>query len=155
MQNTNKLIYLRRIIMGITKMFSDFDQFDLLFKNFFEVNSIFEPISGKNIYYPVDIRESSGDLVIDIAVVGINKEEIKIKVEDGNVLRVIYDKPEEIENANEIFITKRITRKSFNFGWRVSNKFDLGDIDAKMENGLLTIVLKKVKGSDPKTVEIK
>ena len=141
--------------MGITKMFSDFDQFDLLFKNFFEVNSIFEPISGKNIYYPVDIRESSGDLVIDIAVVGINKEEIKIKVEDGNVLRVIYDKPEEIENANEIFITKRITRKSFNFGWRVSNKFDLGDIDAKMENGLLTIVLKKVKGSDPKTVEIK
>jgi HSP20 family protein len=141
--------------MGITKMFSDFDQFDLLFKNFFEVNSIFEPISGKNIYYPVDIRESSGDLVIDIAVVGINKEEIKIKVEDGNVLRVIYDKPEEMENANEIFITKRITRKSFNFGWRVSNKFDLGDIDAKMENGLLTIVLKKVKGSDPKTVEIK
>ena len=141
--------------MGITKMFSDFDQFDLLFKNFFEVNSIFEPISGKNIYYPVDIRESSGDLVIDIAVVGINKEEIKIKVEDGNVLRVIYDKPEEIENANEIFITKRITRKSFNFGWRVSNKFDLGNIDAKMENGLLTITLKKVKGSDPKTVEIK
>jgi HSP20 family protein len=87
--------------------------------------------------------------------VGINKEEIKINVEDGNVLRVIYDKPEEVENANEIFITKRITRKSFNFGWRVSNKFDLGNIDAKMENGLLTITLKKVKGSDPKTVEIK
>jgi HSP20 family molecular chaperone IbpA len=37
----------------------------------------------------------------------------------------------------------------------VSNKFDLGNIDAKMENGLLTITLKKVKGSDPKTVEIK
>lgn len=141
--------------MGLSKIFSDFDQFDLLFKDFFVSDSIFGPISTGSIYHPIDIRESGGDLVIEIAVVGLKKEDVKINVEEGNLLRVVYNKPDDVEKNNDTYITKRIARKSFNFGWRVSSKFNLQEIEAKMENGLLTIIIKKAKGNEPKEITIK
>ena len=142
--------------MTLAKIFPELDQFDLLFKNFFDRDTFFSPISQSKTYYPVNISETNGEIQIEIAVCGLNKEDIKIDVEDNNILRVSYEKPEIKEDENTNWLVRSITRKSFNFGWKISNKFDLSTIQAKMDKGLLSIQIKKAKLEEfkPKMIEI-
>lgn len=144
--------------MTISRIFDDFDQFDLLFKNFFETNSPFVPLSQSKSCYPLNIREEDDFLVLDLAVVGLEKDDISIKVEDNNVLRISYVKPtdsDEVEQPKLHWLVKGITNKSFNFGWRISNKFDLSTIDATMSKGMLTVKIKKTKTAETVSVTIK
>ena len=50
-----------------------------------------------------------------------------------------------------------IAKRSFNFGYKVNNKFNLSKVDAKMENGLLniTIPFSSHVVIEPKTITIK
>ena len=129
---------------------------DLLFKNFFDNNSIFTSYVEQKPNYPVDIYTNDNTLCFDIACVGLEKKDINITTE-GNILKVIYEKPSsDTDNStNYDYIHKGITRKSFNMGWKISAKYDLSSIKAKMENGLLTVEISMSKESFPQVVTIK
>ena len=61
---------------------------DLLFKNFFEQASEFEPSIDRKINHPVDIIYTEEALLFEIAAVGLEKKDIELQVEDGNCLKV-------------------------------------------------------------------
>ena len=132
---------------------------DLLFKNFFEQASDFETTVDRKINHPVDIKLTEDALLFEIAAVGLEKKDIDLQVEDGNCLKVSYTKPNIETNNSDIdagqYIHKGIAKRSFNLGWKISPKFDLTKIDAKMENGLLTISVPVTPESRPKTIQIK
>ena len=98
-------------------------------------------------------------MVFEIAAVGLEKKDIELQVEDGNCLKVSYTKPNIESNNSDIdageYIHKGIAKRSFNLGWKISPKFDLTKIDAKMENGLLTISVPITEESRPKSIKIK
>lgn len=131
---------------------------DLLFRNFFEKGTIFESFADKKPNYPVDIKLGEECLCFDIACVGLKKEDIKITTE-GNLLKVVYKKPTIESNSSDVeaceYIHKGITRKSFDMGWKISPKFDLTNISAHMEDGLLTLTIPTSEDCLPKTVIIK
>ena len=52
----------------------------------------FRPLQESKVPHPLDIYESENGIGIDIACTGIDKEDIEIQIQ-GNILRVIYDKP--------------------------------------------------------------
>ena len=132
---------------------------DLLFRNFFETDTAFRSFVDTKPNYPVDIRQNSEALRIDIAVVGLDKDDIKIETLDGNTLRVSYEKPSiEANDSNEEaydYIHRGIARRGFNMGWKIAAKYNLRNIKASMDKGLLSIEIPIHEEEKPKVINIK
>jgi len=126
--------------------------FDILFRNFFEQEGEFAPFNQIRVNHPVDIYESDKGLNIDIACVGLTKKDINLTIE-GDILKVEYKKSNKENELN--YIQRNIAKRSFNFGWRISRKFDLSNLDAKLQNGLLQLHAPYSEDSKPKSVTIK
>lgn len=145
---------------GLTRFIrNEVEPFDVLFKNFFDNSGFFSPAIQSNFNYPVDIFETENSLNIDIAIPGIDKEDIHIEECDG-ILNVSYDKKETYENSDNEdrhWLKRGITRKSFNMGWKISDKFNLKKIEAEMDKGLLQITIPKAEEKTPakKLIQIK
>ena len=127
--------------------------FDILVRNFLQSQGHFRPLQESKVPHPVDIYETENGIGIDIACTGIGKEDIEIQIQ-GNVLRVVYEKPKSDE-LNSNFIHKGIAKRAFNLGWKIDSKFNLNKAEANFENGLLKITIPYSKGSELKTLKIK
>jgi HSP20 family protein len=127
------------------------DPLDIVWKNFFDANSNFNTIQQK-INYPVDIYETNNGLRFELAVVGIDKEELNIQIE-SETLRVTYDR---LETEQElVYLQKGIARRSFDLAWKVASKFDLSKLVASMDKGLLIIDIPYAESKAPKKISIK
>jgi HSP20 family protein len=132
-----------------------FSPFDVLFKNFLDSDSIFAPAVEIKFKYPVDIQETNKGLQFDIAVPGLDEKDLQIEITDGNTLNVSYkkyDAPKETVEDNYLY--KGIAKRSFSFGWKIDNKYDLTKIEAFMKNGLLSIHIPISPESKPRIVTI-
>ena len=127
------------------------DPFDIVWKNFFDVNSNFNTIQHK-INYPVDIYETEAGLRFELAVVGLSKEDLEILVE-SETLRITHSR-QESENER-IYLQKGIARRSFDLAWKVASKYDLSKLDAKIDKGLLILDIPYSESKAPKKVTIK
>ena len=111
------------------------DPFDIVWKNFFDQNAQFNTFESK-INYPVDIYETGNGLRFELAVVGLEQDDLEILVE-GDTLRISHDrKTPEVERP---YIQKGIARRSFDLAYKVAAKFDLSKLVATMDKGLLVI----------------
>jgi len=125
--------------------------FDILFRDFFKSDQEYTPYNQIKVNHPVDIYEANDSLNIDIACVGLTKEDINVTIE-GDVLRVEYNK-ERGSNATE-YIQRNIAKRAFNFGWRISRRFNLTELQASLENGLLHLSAPVAEDSKVKTITI-
>jgi len=126
--------------------------FDILFRDFFKSEEEFAPFNQIRVNHPVDIYEAKDGLNIDIACVGLTKKDIDLTIE-GDILRVEYKK-DPGSNDNE-YIQRNIAKRAFNFGWRISRRFDLSNLEAKLQNGLLHLYAPLTEDNIPKTITIK
>ena len=126
--------------------------FDILIKDFFNTDTEFRPAHQTKINHPVDIYEANDGLNIDIACVGLTKKDIEITVE-GDILKVEYNRDK--SKKDESYVHRNIAKRSFNLGWRISRRFDLNKLNAKLENGLLHLFAPLTEDNKPKTVTIK
>ncbi len=132
------MTYLKEIENGLAPRITS--PFDILVRNFFEKEQPFHPLQSIKLKHPVDVYETKKGLHLDVACTGLTKEDVSINIE-GDILRVKYDKDENINNLNREYHYSGIAKRSFNFGYKVNNKFNLSEVDAKMENGLLSITI--------------
>lgn len=139
---------------------------DVLFKNFFQNESVFDSVFKPLKYnYPVDIYidNDSNNLCIDIAAVGVDKKNINIEVKD-NILKVLHKKEDGTAGVyatpeEEKYIHKGIASRAFNFGWKFSsNKIKVEKLSAKLDKGLLQIRIpieeEKIKANNYKKINI-
>ena len=126
--------------------------FDILIKDFFNTDTEFRPAHQTKINHPVDIYEANDGLNIDIACVGLTKKDIEITVE-GDILKVEYNRDK--SKTDETYVHRNIAKRSFNLGWRISRRFDLSKLNAKLELGLLHLFAPLTEDNKPKTVTIK
>ena len=126
--------------------------FDILFRDFFKTDGDYAPFNQIKVNHPVDIYEANDGLNIDIACVGLTKKDIDLTIE-GDILRIEYKKDKGSNEAE--YIQRNIAKRAFNFGWRISRRFDLGQLQAKLQNGLLHLFAPLTEDSKPKTVTIK
>ena len=126
--------------------------FDVLFKDFFKSDVDYQFADATKLNHPVDIYEASEGLNIDIACVGLTKKDIDLTIE-GDVLRVEYKKDPGSTHAE--YIQRNIAKRAFNFGWRISRRFDLTNLEAKLENGLLHLFAPLADAAKPKSITIK
>ncbi len=138
--------------------FWNFDEeFDLLWKSFFDNNAQYKPVKEKVVNHPCDIQETDNGLRIELAAVGLDKDEIDIIV-DSETLRVAYRKSEDEKQKeqNEYrYLHRSIKKASFDIAWKISSKYDLQKLEAKLDKGLLTLDIPFAKENKPKKVTIK
>ena len=108
---------------------------DKIFDNFF---SDFSHIFGDNIF-----KNTDGDYVFEMEVPGFNKDNLDVEVANG-VMTIKGER--NIENdccAGKTKVYKRISVGSAE------------DVDAKLDDGILRVTIKKEKPKDVKKIELK
>ncbi|OGU54061.1 MAG: hypothetical protein A2V66_08230 [Ignavibacteria bacterium RBG_13_36_8] len=101
----------------------------------------------------IDIYESSDDYYLTAQMPGVTKDNVKVKLEDGNLVvmgRIKYD-----EVKNRKYVLKETELGNFYRKFKISNSINEESIEANLENGLLNVRLPKHERVKPKAIEIK
>ena len=128
----------------------ELDPFDLLWKDLKETRAHFSAITQK-VTHPVDIFETQDGIRFEIAAVGLSQEDIEILVE-GDLLRIKYEKVHPFDQ--ETCIYKGIKRSGFDLSWKISTKFDLPQLSASLDKGLLILTIPVAEGKAVRKIEI-
>ncbi|WVZ56397.1 hypothetical protein U9M48_006936 [Paspalum notatum var. saurae] len=99
----------------------------------------------------IDWKETPEAHVFKADVPGLKKEEVKVEVEDGNVLQISGERSKEKEEKTDTW--HRVERSSGKFlrRFRLPENAKTEQIRAAMENGVLTVTVPKeeVKKAEP------
>jgi len=125
--------------------------FDLLFRDMFKTEPEFHSPFNTKLHHPVDIRETDEGLSIEIACVGVDRDDIELLAQ-GDTVRVAYRKD---KREDEDYIQKGIAKRNFDLGWRLASKFDVEKTIASLDKGLLVIEVPYKKEERPFKVTIK
>uniref|UniRef100_A0A0E0MR26 SHSP domain-containing protein n=2 Tax=Oryza TaxID=4527 RepID=A0A0E0MR26_ORYRU len=104
----------------------------------------------------VDWKETPESHVFKADLPGVKKEEVKVEVEEGNVLVISGQRSKEKEDKNDKW--HRVERSSGQFmrRFRLPENAKVDQVKASMENGVLTVTVPKaeVKKPEVKAIEI-
>jgi HSP20 family protein len=129
--------------------------FNFYLDRFFDNDDWFHPtkINGQ-----VNILEGPDGYTIEVNAPGFSKEELNIDITD-KVLTVTGEHKEEKDDSNENYTRKEFCKQSFQRSFSIPQDVDYEKgFDAKFENGVLTVSVKKPKElpkAESKKIEIK
>ena len=135
-------------------MNTQFNEWDILFHNLFKPTSSYFPISEAKQPHPLNIFYDEKGLHFEVACTGLTKDDVKVDIED-DILKISYSKPETKTEFDPGTIYRGLSKKSFNLGYKISSKYDLGKAEGKLENGLLEIFIPLTEKAKPKSIKIK
>ncbi len=131
-----------------------FDQFiDELWKDF---QPHVDKVAATKTRPAVNISENNDAYVLDLAVPGLEKEDLKIEVDKG--LLSVSAVKEKVEKEGEKFKRREFDFTNFKRSFRLPKSVDVNNIKAAVNNGVLTLTLGKkeeAKEQPARTVEIK
>lgn len=139
-------------ISTFDKMFDEFARKD--FPEFFQHFGA-EPF-GKAAYPKVNVITNDEAVVIEAELAGYKKDEIDIEVKEG-VLTISGGTSQLNEQTDKVvYLLRELKRSSFSRSFKLGDQLDASDVDAKFDNGLLTITIQKLqKEPESKKVTIK
>ena len=122
--------------------------FGNLMDDFFPTTSAYYP--------PVNIYENEKGFSIELKIPGVKKEEVSIQMEKG-LLTISFQQVENKDEKLEKLIKKEFAIKNFKRTFSLDEKINSEAIDAKMENGILTLSLplKESSNAPKKLINIK
>jgi len=104
----------------------------------------------------IDWRETPEAHVFKADLPGVKKEEVKVEVEDGNVLKISGQRSREKEEKTDTW--HRVERSSGEFlrRFRLPENAKVDEVKASLENGVLTVTIPKaeVKKPDVKSITV-
>ncbi|PON89077.1 Small heat shock protein HSP [Trema orientale] len=122
-------------------------------RRFFWIPPIFREWSGSTAL--MDWLESPSAHIFKINVPGFGKEDIKVQVEEGNILHIKGEVAKEESNPKETVwhVAERGTgKRDFSREIELPENVTLDQIKAQVENGVLTIVVPKDTTPKPSKV---
>jgi molecular chaperone IbpA len=132
---------LQNVTVGFDRMF------DALTRDWGEVqhsmNTNFPPYNLR--------RDGDNKYVIELAVAGFSKDDIKVHLENG-VLSV--ESKDSINNDDKEYVHQGIAKRSFKRSWTLSDDIEVKHAD--LIDGMLTIELEKIfpEGKEPREIPI-
>lgn len=109
-------------------------------------DSFFTDAPAKNVnhsYSPlVNVTETPDQYELVFMVPGRKKEDFKIKVEQ-DILTISFEQKEQASDENRKELRKEFSLRSFERSFTLDETMDADSINARYDNGLLTITLPK------------
>ena len=98
----------------------------------------------------VNVRENEKSYIMDIAAPGLKKEFVRLDLDnDGNLNIAIENKLEhKQENKKEHYIRREFSYSNYQQAYTLPDDVDKDKISAKVENGVLEILLPKLNPKD-------
>jgi HSP20 family protein len=126
------------------------NRFSSLFGNFAENES---PLTTASFIPAVDVYEDEKKVVLKLEVPGIEEKDLDVRVEN-HTLTVKGERKFSGEEKEENF--HRIERRygSFYRSFTLPSTVDTENVDAKYENGVLKLELKKKPEAQPKQIKV-
>ena len=115
-------------------------RFDRFFENFWNDFELDAP-KGQNVP-KVDIEELENHFSLRIALPGLDKKDVEIAIEDG-VLAISGSYENEVQNDKSRYHLREIHRGTFRRHFNLGEAIDAENIQAEMQNGILSITLAK------------
>lgn len=112
-----------------------------------------EPASCRNCMPRVDIIEDSHNLMLEVELPGMDKDEIKVMVEDG-VLSISGERKMKNEEKDRNYLRSEIAYGAFSRSFTLSDNVDTENISADYKNGILNITLAKSEKALPKEIKV-
>jgi len=108
----------------------------------------------------VNVKESEEAYTMEVAAPGIKKEFCRVHInEDGNLSVAIENKMEhKEEDKKQHYLRREFSYTNYQQNYTLPEDVDKDNIAAKVENGILTVTLPKVKKEEVKVsrqIEIK
>lgn len=132
--------------------------FDALTELRREMDRMFDDTAGSRLEgwrMPTEVSDTGEGLRFDIELPGVRLEDIDLTIED-NVLTVSGEKKmERDESSNEgdyRLFERRYGR--FERSFVLPRNVDREKVDARLDNGVLTVVLPKVEAARPRKIQI-
>ncbi|CAH2069398.1 unnamed protein product [Thlaspi arvense] len=102
----------------------------------------------------VDWKETPEAHVFKADLPGLKKEEVKVEVEDKNILQISGERSKENEEKNDKW--HRLERASGKFmrRFRLPENAKMEEVKATMENGVLTVTVPKAPEKKPEVKSI-
>ena len=135
---------------------AQWDPFEEIRRTQERLNQLFEDfmpaegLGGGKVFTPaVDIKDEDDKLVVATDLPGINKEDVEINLKE-DMLEISAKSGKEQEKEEEGYIRKERSYTRFYRAVRLPTSVKEEGSTAKMENGVLTIALPKMKLEEPK-----
>ncbi|KAJ4701120.1 Class I heat shock protein [Melia azedarach] len=96
----------------------------------------------------VDWQETDTAHIFHADLPGVRKEEVKVQVEDGNVLQISGEKSKEQEDVNDKWHRVERRRGSFVRRFRLPENANLDEIKCAMDHGVLRVTVPKKNVED-------
>ena len=107
--------------------------------------------AGKPGYFPVDVREVDDEFYITAMLPGMKPEDVDIQIVNENVSLKGEFKNELDENS--AYILQERPSGKFCRTITLPDTLNSGKAEAKMENGILTLVIPKAEEAKPKQLK--
>lgn len=125
-----------------------------LMEDFWNLPSIFEGRRATRGWMPaVDIEEDQKSVRIMAELPGLKKKDVKISIDDG-VLSLTGERKFEREEKGRNYHRMERSYGTFSRSFTIPSNVDATKIEAKMEEGILTVTLPKKEEAKPKEIEI-
>lgn len=146
--------------MSLTKYTRDefLTPFDRLFDEVFN-NFGITPYAGshtKTSFPKVDVVEYIDKLVLEADVAGLDKEDVSVELEGDTLTIRGGKKPASTETDNNArYVYREIKRSSFVRSFAVGEGIDKSNIKVDYQNGVIKIILPRIKIEEQKPQKIK
>lgn len=102
----------------------------------------------------VDVKETANSYNFIADLPGLKREEVKVQLEEGNVLAISGKRSREEKQENDTYHRVERSTGSFMRRFRLPNNADPKNIKASTENGVLTVVVPKVPPPEPQKPKV-
>ncbi len=107
---------------------------------------------GRSFVPALDVAEADGDYIVRMDLPGVKEEDLNIEMRD-NLLTIRGHR--EFEYNDNVNGLTRMERGTGTFQRSISLPRGVGEIDAKLENGVLTLQIEKPAEAQPRRIEIR
>ncbi|OIR02284.1 spore protein SP21 [mine drainage metagenome] len=101
----------------------------------------------------VDISETDAAYLIKGEIPGVNKEDVKVTIQDG-MLTIQGERKQEKEEKNKKFHRVECSYGNFMRSFRVPDDADESGVKAEFKDGMLNVTLPKSEKAKPKSINV-